>query len=122
MGLDSYFKVKNGDKFVDLAPDGRLSDLNLCGGLVSGNGSDGSFRGKVYNAFLSTVTDGGFSLYREKQDIDSYGHVPSAIQSWLEENPGADQNDFGLTLQEISDLKTLFEVAFEQRAILIGWW
>ncbi|WP_421387323.1 hypothetical protein [Agrobacterium tumefaciens] len=122
MGLDSYFKVKNGDKFVDLAPDGRLSDVNLCGGLVSGNGSDGSFRGKVYDGFLKSVTGGDFSLYREEQGIESYGGVPSAIQSWLEENPAAEGNDFGLTLQEICDLKTLFEVASEQHAILIGWW
>lgn len=64
MGLDTYAQPSK---------DGELSDedmqafqqagISLCGGILSGNGSDGSFRGKVYDRLISDIT--GQSLYQE---------------------------------------------------------
>ena len=44
MGLDNFFsKSEASPQEVTFS-----QELKLCGGMLSGNGSDGSFRGKVY--------------------------------------------------------------------------
>ena len=53
MGLDCYIVHGNDrDKGFTHEDDDRIKDINLCGGMLSGSGSDGSFRGKVYELSL----------------------------------------------------------------------
>ncbi|MEQ1950947.1 hypothetical protein [Mesorhizobium sp. CN2-181] len=119
MGLDSYFQV-NGEPITD----DRLKEISLCGGMLSGNGCDGSFRGKVYDPFIGEITGGNVSLYVKEQDVGDYSEVPVAIGKFLEENPDKEQFEFNYQLdrKEIQDLKILFEVAVDLKAKLFGWW
>ena len=49
MGLDCYV-VHGNDREKDFTheDDQRIKDINLCGGMMSGHGAAGSFRGKWY--------------------------------------------------------------------------
>lgn len=129
MGLDSYFGSENAEtKRIDALQDDRLKDISLCGGMLSGNGPDGSFRGKVYASFIEKVTDNAVSLYTECLTPDEYFPVIAGIEQWLGENKGdftPRENGWGafpFTRQEADDLLTLFRVAHERGANLYGWW
>src|SRR5688572_25157322 len=103
MGLDSYFRNNSGA----LDADKRLEGLNLCGGMMSGHGSDGTFRGKVYAGFIEHVTDESVSLDIEEQGPDAYATVPAAIQAWLDANADSDwHGNYHCDRQELVDLKT----------------
>lgn len=121
MGLDSYFLKKEAGKAIPLNDDPRIAGVDLCGGLFSGHGTDWSFRGKVYDAFLRQVAP-GFTLYVEEQGPEAYGHIPAAIDAWLERHPNVEEFDGGVSRQEAADLKILFEAARDQNALLAGWW
>jgi hypothetical protein len=43
------------DKPFTHEDDERLKDINLCGGMLSGSGSDGSFRGKAYEPLVDDL-------------------------------------------------------------------
>ena len=62
MGLDCYIVHGNDrDKAFTHKDDERIKDVSLCGGMLSGGGSDGSFRGKVYEPLIDELMqhDGG---------------------------------------------------------------
>ena len=67
MGLDCYIVHANDrDKSFTHEDDDRLKDINLCGGMLSGGGSDGSFRGKVYEPLIDELTGGMFGINKRK--------------------------------------------------------
>lgn len=149
MGLDCYIVHGNDrDKGFTSIDDERLKDIQLCGGLFSGGGSDGSFRGKVYNPLIQELSDGEHSWYIE-QDEDAY--IPSDIlrqqadllESFLEvldEDYTAEKRELKdddivyqthkrfspyeeeYTLKEVKDLMTLLRVAAERRAVMCVWY
>jgi hypothetical protein len=56
MGLDCYIVHGNDhDKAFTHEDDERLKDISLCGGMLSGCGSDGSFRGKAYEPLIDEI-------------------------------------------------------------------
>ena len=56
MGLDCYIVHGNDrDRAFTSKDDERLKDINLCGGMLSGSGSDGSFRGKAYEPLIDDL-------------------------------------------------------------------
>src|SRR5678816_4248612 len=66
MGLDTYAvrPEKDADGNYPRAEPEHFTEVGqLCGGMFSGNGNDGSFRGKVYSHSIEEVT--GVSLYQE---------------------------------------------------------
>lgn len=149
MGLDCYIVHGNDrDKGFTSIDDERLKDIQLCGGLFSGGGSDGSFRGKVYNPLIQELSDGEHSWYIE-QDEDAY--IPSDIlkqqadllESFLEvldEDYTAEKRELKdddivytthkrfspyeeeYTYKEVKDLMTLLRVAAERRAVMCVWY
>ena len=149
MGLDCYIVHGNDrDKGFTSIDDERLKDIQLCGGLFSGSGSDGSFRGKVYDPLIQELSDGEHSWYIE-QDEDAY--IPSDIlrqqadllESFLEvldEDYTAEKRELKdddivytthkrfspyeeeYTLKEVKDLMTLLRVAAERRAVMCVWY
>ena len=95
MGLDNYWVIPNPDwsgeaepkheddyKYLPCKnPQWISNELpNVCGGMFSGNGSDGSFRGKVYADFLYAIT--GRSLY-EEQDNESVLYMAEALACYV---------------------------------------
>lgn len=115
MGLDNYFRIRNeNDEFLLPLHDIRLMNINLCGGMFSGSGNSGSFRGKAYSNFLEKITDNKFTLYEEEQSPKDYFIAIEAMRNYIKDNPKSNQ--------EIRDLLLLFEVAYEKKAYLLGWW
>jgi hypothetical protein len=130
MGLDNFFKrSKNSPKNVKF-PEG----LHLFGGMFSGHGSDGSFRGKVYDEFFSANTS--VSLY---QDIPPGGVALVASElarlleahpnegwdaerGWVPDDPTLMLKQGGVTAQEVRDLAALFASAAEQKMKLVAWY
>jgi len=77
MGLDCYIVHGNDrDKAFTYKDDERLRNIFLCGGMLSGDGSDGSFRGKVYEPLiddLMSMSDENFhgcGIWHKSDDDD----------------------------------------------------
>ena len=150
MGLDCYIVHGNDrDKAFTHEDDERIKDVNLCGGMFSGGGSDGSFRGKVYEPIIQELSEGRHTWYIQ-QDEDAY--IPSValkeqadllaelIQVKIDiiEEEGETYDDDTIiyttssnytpfageefTLKEIRDLETLLRVAAERGAVMVVWY
>ena len=150
MGLDCYIVHGNDrDKPFTHEDDERIKDLSLCGGLFSGHGRDGSFRGKVYDPIIQQLSKGKHSWYI-KQDEDNF--IPSDVLKQqadllaeliqakvdLADEEGRvigdddiifttndeyaiyDNEEF--TYKEIDDLMTLLRVAAERKAVMTVWY
>jgi len=88
----------------------------LCGGLLSGNGS--SFRGKLYNDYVEWAT--GVSLYTEliTSDIvkDMYISLKNAN---FREYP---DDKWNISKEETEQLTEWFRVVSEENGSIAGWW
>jgi len=121
MGLDSFWELPSGSKKANFNP-----PLRLCGGIFSGSG-EGSFRGKVYDSIVETVT--GESLYQEEINPSTVAKMASALQSTEFESiplslrsPEGDGFGDGVTAHEYDDLRRMFSSYAELGASLKGWW
>ena len=150
MGLDCYIVHGNDrDKPFTHEDDERIKNVNLCGGMFSGYGNDGSFRGKVYEPIIRELSEGKHTWYIQ-QDEDAY--IPSValkeqanllaelIQAKTEiaDEEGETYDDdtiiftvnelYGplngeeFTYKEIRDLETLLRVAAERGAVMTVWY
>ena len=98
----------------------------LCGGMFSGNGTGGSFRGKVYSEFVEEVT--GESLYQE--NITNSVVEDMATDLRLTADEYADDKDdkvvrfapYEITVGEVRALADWFEVTAENGLEICGWW
>mgnify|MGYP001201622919 CR=1 FL=1 len=128
MGLDNYLKK---DDTTEL-PSEVLEDLeglNLCGGMFSGNGTDGSFRGKAYAERVEQVT--GVSLYEAEIPPETLRSMALAMILALDEvdlstsveevldNPTA---YYGGIDSEEWDLIVLFAVGAKHGCTLVSWY
>lgn len=84
MGLDCYIVHGNDhDKAFTHEDDERLKDIHLCGGMLSGSGSDGSFRGKAYEPLvdeLMSMSDENFQgqgIWHKCEERDDPPYVTS---------------------------------------------
>ena len=143
MGLDCYIVHGNDrDKGFTHEDDDRIKDINLCGGMLSGSGSDGSFRGKVYEPLVGELMEHPYLWHIEgedahitsqelKQQADALGQLITAKledAEWFEEVIEDDtiiyqsKHGYEYTFKEVCDLETLFRVASERGAVMTVWW
>ena len=153
MGLDCYIVHGNDhDKAFTHEDDERLKDISLCGGMVSGSGSDGSFRGKAYEPLmdeLMSMSDENFhgqGIWHKCEEYDDPPYVTSDelkaqakvleefIQAKLEiiEEEGETYDDDTIVYQikdwaeytygEVKDLATLLGIAGKRGAVMHVWW
>mgnify|MGYP006250168729 FL=1 len=143
MGLDCYIVHGNDrDKGFTHEDDDRIKDINLCGGMLSGSGSDGSFRGKVYEPLVGELMEHPYLWHIEgedahitsqelKQQADALGQLITAKledAEWFEEVVEDDtiiyqsKHGYEYTFKEVCDLETLFRVASERGAVMTVWW
>ena len=153
MGLDCYIVHGNDhDKAFTHEDDERLKDISLCGGMLSGSGSDGSFRGKAYEPLmdeLMSMSDENFhgqGIWHKCEEYDDPPYVTSDelkaqakvleefIQAKLEiiEEEGETYDDDTIVYQikdwaeytygEVKDLATLLGIAGKRGAIMQVWW
>lgn len=141
MGLDCYIvHGNNRDKSFTSKDDERIKDVSLCGGMFSGGGDDGSFRGKVYAPLIEELSNGDHTWYID-QDEDAY--IPSDtlkeqadLLSGFIVDITDEHGDLGdhdtvyitkdgwaeYTLKEVQDLETLLRVASERKAVMQVWY
>ena len=120
MGLDTY---ANYDKNKTL----NWSGIELCGGILSGNGA-GSFRGKVYANFIEEVT--GESLYQESIPNETVKVMANKLDTYLKNNNGNTSRtwcskaliDWPPNWEEVKSLAQWFKVAAKGGAKVNGWW
>ena len=153
MGLDCYIVHGNDhDKAFTHEDDERLKDISLCGGMLSGSGSDGSFRGKAYEPLvdeLMSMSDENFhgqGIWHKCEEYDDPPYVTSDelkaqakvleefIQAKLEiiEEEGETYDDDTIVYQikdwaeytygEVKDLATLLGIAGKRGAVMHVWW
>jgi len=141
MGLDCY--IQKDDKAFEHED---IKDVNLCGGLFSGQGSDGSFRGKFYSPLMDHVLGQEGTWYHEGDEVSSsYELVRQAealaqflsayspgdririnIETYEEEDENGEVKGTytcdEYSYDEVQDLETLLRVAGENGATLHSWW
>ena len=146
MGLDCYIVHGNDqDKAFTYEDDERLRNIFLCGGMLSGDGSDGSFRGKVYEPLIDDLMqhDGGIWHKSEYDDppyvtSDELKAQAKALEEFIqlkvdimEEDSETYDDDTIIyqvdnwaeyTLGEVKDLATLLGVAGKRGAVMHVWW
>ena len=139
MGLDCYIQID--DKAVEHED---IKDVNLCGGMFSGQGNNGSFRGKVYSPLMDHVLGQEGTWYHEGDEVSSSCELvrqAEALAQFLSAySPGDkiklpdriiidDETDEEhifegeeYSYDEVQDLETLLRVAGENGATLHSWW
>ena len=164
MGLDTYaalVTVEDGKRQLDtslpgrvnytttyVAPDGQLVTYtksvatgfekvpSLTGGMMSGNGNSGSFRGKCYAELVEEVT--GYSLYEDELPPPVVNKMAVMLRQASDENPlqvtpeqaleamnAACKLGFIDTVElayELHALACWFEACASQGYSVIGWW
>ena len=130
MGLDNYLTK---DDTTELSSEvlEDLRGLNLCGGMLSGNGTNGSFRGKVYAEWVEQVT--GVSLYDAEippetlrsmakalllSCKDNWASLSASVEEVLD-NPSEYTDEFDF---EEWDLIILFAVGAKHGCTLVSWY
>ena len=146
MGLDCYIVHGNDqDKAFTHEDDERLKDISLCGGMLSGSGSDGSFRGKVYEPLVDELmeTQGIWHKSEEyhdppyvtsdelKEQAETLEELIQLKIDIMEEDDETYDDDTIIyqvdnwaeyTLGEVKDLATLLGVAGKRGAVMHVWW
>jgi hypothetical protein len=145
MGLDCYVVHGNDhDKAFTHEDDERLKDIALCGGMFSGGGSDGSFRGKVYEPLVDELMDTGSIWHKTEHDAPPYvtseelKEQAEALEELIQlkidimKEDGETYDDDTIiyqvddwaeyTLGEVKDLATLLGVAGKRGAVMHVWW
>ena len=121
MGLDTYASRSPDD--IELTEEDLQAfadaNINLCGGIFSGDGNDGSFRGKVYVMLLLEITD--INLSQEWIPPETVQQMYALLMACdLEEAT----QEIGLhnTVINILELRKFFKVCSERGLGLIGWY
>tara|TARA_R100000808_G_C2112417_1_gene126113 strand:+ start:144 stop:515 length:372 start_codon:yes stop_codon:yes gene_type:complete len=123
MGLDNYFRYPAAPG--ETAPVIGKLDVALCGGLFSGNGEDGSFRGKVYYDTLKEIC--GVSIYNEVSPSKCV-EMADALKEYVAGQVGAVDDkiayigQYGITFREVKDLEKVFRAFGEQGYYLHAWY
>ncbi len=124
MGLDNYL-TKDDTTELPLEVLKDLEGVNLCGGMMSGNGTDGSFRGKVYAAEVEQIT--GVSLYEAKIPPETLRSMAKAMILALDKVGLSTTVEEVLDtpsehIDEVGDLVVLFAVGAKHGCTLVSWY
>lgn len=114
MGLDTYAQPNQDDELSERDVQAFMeARINLCGGILSGNGNDGSFRGKVYDGIVCKIT--GCSLYQYWIPVEDVAEMYRKLKSCrMEDCPGHEE--------DIENLKRFLKVCVDRELGLVGWW
>jgi hypothetical protein len=121
MGLDTFASRSSDD--IELSEEDlrafEEAEISLCGGIFSGDGGDGSFRGKVYALDILEIT--GESLYQEWIPPETVCEMHHALANY-ESSMIKEGQEIDVTDIEISNLCKYFRVCCERGLGLINWW
>ena len=144
MGLDCYV-VHGNDREKDFTheDDPRIKDINLCGGMMSGHGADGSFRGKWYEPLMDELMeDDGIWHIEENshvsaQELKEHAQALADLLHSIEWDAREEEltlepdtivyqthhaSPYEYNYQEVQDLELLLRCASERGAVMLCWW
>ena len=152
MGLDCYV-VHGNDREKDFTHEDepRIKDINLCGGMCSGFGADGSFRGKWYEPLIDELMqedciwhiegeDAHITAQELKEQAQALADLLHAVESDAKEQDLLIDDGkatlspetiiyqthhaapYEYTYQEVQDLELLLRCASEFNARMVCWW
>ena len=144
MGLDCYI-VHGNDRSKDFTSEDepRIKDVSLCGGIMSGHGADGSFRGKWYEPLIDELLETDYLWHIEGEDahitaqelkeqaealadlLHSVESDAKHLEQTLEPETivyKTNRMEAEYTYQEIQDLELLLRCASERGAVMLCWW
>ena len=121
MGLDSYASRSQNE--IELT-EGDLhafneADISLCGGLFSGGGNDGSFRGKVYSILILEIS--GISIYEDWVPPEKVQEIYRFLEA-CDPEEAAEAYGYRNSPGDILNLRKFFKVCSERGLGLIGWY
>ena len=142
MGLDCYIMHNDCKTDFTSKDDPRIKDVSLCGGMMSGNGADGSFRGKWYEPLMDELMDEQYiwhidesihvqacELKEQAQALADLLHAVESDAKHLEQTLEpetivykTDRMGAEYTYQEVQDLELLLRCASEFNARMVCWW
>ncbi len=150
MGLDCYIVHGNCETDFTSEDDPRIKDVNLCGGIMSGNGADGSFRGKWYEPLMDELMETDYLWHTEesihvqacelKEQAQALADLLHAVESDAKEQDlliddgkttllpetiiyqTHHESPYEYNYQEIKDLELLLRCASERGARMVCWW
>ena len=115
MGLDTFAARTPQDEELGEKDSRAFAGIELCGGMHSG--SDGSFRGKVYDSLIEGVT--GVSLYQEWIAPEAVREMAAALEACDTERVAI---EFDSSPVDCEHLRRFFQICGERGLGLIGWW
>jgi hypothetical protein len=144
MGLDCYIVHGNDrKKAFTHEDDPRIKDINLCGGMLSGHGADGSFRGKWYDPLVSELLEEDCVWYPDqgeyiqadqlKKQAKVLADLIHAVESDAREEERTLKPDtiiyqtkhpypYEYSYQEIQDLELLLRCGSERGCVMECWY
>ena len=143
MGLDCYIKHDDCETDFTYEDDPRIKNVNLCGGMMSGNGADGSFRGKYYEPLIDELMQEDCIWHTEesihiqtselKEQAQALADLLHAVESDAKEEERTLEHDtivyqtqhgspYEYNYQEVKDLELLLRCASERGAVMLCWW
>ena len=152
MGLDCYIVHGNDrEKGFTHEDDPRIKDVNLCGGMMSGYGANGSFRGKWYEPLVDELMqedciwhiegeDAHITAQELKEQAQALADLLHAVESDAKEqdlliddgkatlSPETiiyqthHASPYEYNYQEVKDLELLLRCASERGAVMLCWW
>lgn len=121
MGIDTYAS-RSPDDIVLTEEDRNAfgkANIELCGGIFSGGGNDGSFRGKVYAMMILDIT--GVSLTQEWIPPETVREMYTAFLN-CDPQRAFDEYDWTRgTPNEMLELRKFLKVCSEYGLGLINW-
>ena len=120
MGLDTFAAHSPDD--IDLTEEDiqafRDAEITLVWGIFTSDGSEGSFRGKVYEEVVRRIT--GVSLYQEWIPPETVREMYEAFRSYEISKWEQDGQPLPAEIPH-SDLCRFFQVCAERGLGLVGW-
>ena len=121
MGLDTFASRSPED--IELTGEDiqafEQADIQLCGGIFSGSGNDGSFRGKLYVMMVLDIT--GESLYRGWIPPETVREMSTALEDCDPQQAFKEYSWHGCSPADILELRKFFKVCNERGLGLINW-
>ena len=117
MGLDIFASRSPDD--IELSDEDLQAfagaNIELCGGIFSGCGNDGSFRGKVYVMIILEITE--VSLNQDWIPPETVQEMYAAFLAYY----AKDNENISKNRSQPNDLCKFFQVCSERGLGLVGW-
>ncbi len=114
MGLDTFASRSPHD--IELSDEDlqafREANIDLCGGIFSGNGNDGSFRGKVYVIMISDIT--GQNLFKGWIPPETVREMYASLMACDPQKDFRENDWYGCIPVDILELRKFFRVCSER--------